>query len=60
VILVTDVISAAGQPPGEPRLGELMVRLDDTGRFAVPEPPNLAGSALSWTGRWRTSCASRA
>jgi N-acetylglucosamine-6-phosphate deacetylase len=47
VILVTDATAAAGQPPGEYKLGELTVRLDDTGRVAVPGQPNLAGSALS-------------
>jgi N-acetylglucosamine-6-phosphate deacetylase len=47
VILVTDAIAAAGQPPGEYSLGELTVLLDDTGRVAVPGQPNLAGSALS-------------
>ena len=47
VILVTDATAAAGQPPGEYRLGELTVRLDETGRVAVPGQPNLAGSALS-------------
>jgi len=46
-ILVTDAIAAAGQPPGEYQLGGLKVRLDDTGRVAVPGAPNLAGSALS-------------
>jgi N-acetylglucosamine-6-phosphate deacetylase len=46
-ILVTDAISAAGQPPGEYRLGGAKVRLDDTGRVAVPGAPNLAGSALT-------------
>lgn len=46
-ILVTDAITAAGQPPGEYRLGNVSVRLDDTGRVAVPGQPNLAGSALS-------------
>ena len=47
VVLVTDAIAAAGQPPGEYRLGELTVRLDESGRVAVPGQPNLAGSALS-------------
>jgi len=47
VILVTDAMAAAGQPPGEYQLGALRVRLDETGRVAVPGQPNLAGSALS-------------
>ncbi len=47
VVLVTDAIAAAGQPPGEYRLGEVTVRLDATGRVGVPGQPNLAGSALS-------------
>jgi N-acetylglucosamine-6-phosphate deacetylase len=47
VVLVTDAIAAAGRPPGEYKLGALTVRLDDTGRVAVPGQPNLAGSALS-------------
>jgi N-acetylglucosamine-6-phosphate deacetylase len=47
VVLVTDAIAAAGQPPGEYRLGSVTVRLDETGRVAVPGQPNLAGSALS-------------
>ncbi|HOC18175.1 MAG TPA: amidohydrolase family protein [Vicinamibacterales bacterium] len=47
VVLVTDAIAAAGQPPGEYQLGALRVRLDETGRAAVPGQPNLAGSALS-------------
>jgi N-acetylglucosamine-6-phosphate deacetylase len=47
VVLVTDAIAAAGQPPGEYQLGELKVRLDESGRVAVPGQPNLAGSALS-------------
>src|SRR5512136_2002021 len=47
VVLVTDAIAAAGQPPGEYQLGELRVRLDENGRVAVPGQPNLAGSALS-------------
>ena len=47
VILVTDATAAAGQKPGEYRLGELTVQLDETGRVAVPGQPNLAGSALS-------------
>lgn len=47
VMLVTDAIAAAGQPPGEYQLGELKVRLDENGRVAVPGQPNLAGSALS-------------
>jgi N-acetylglucosamine-6-phosphate deacetylase len=47
VLLVTDAIAAAGQPPGEYQLGPLRVRLDASGRVAVPGQPNLAGSALS-------------
>jgi N-acetylglucosamine-6-phosphate deacetylase len=47
VVLVTDAIAAAGQPPGDYQLGELKVRLDGSGRVAVPGQPNLAGSALS-------------
>jgi N-acetylglucosamine-6-phosphate deacetylase len=47
VVLVTDAIAAAGQPPGEYQLGEVRVRLDESGRVAVPGQPNLAGSALS-------------
>lgn len=46
-VLVTDATTAAGQPPGEYMLGSLKVRLDETGRVAVPGQPNLAGSALS-------------
>jgi N-acetylglucosamine-6-phosphate deacetylase len=46
-ILVTDAIAAAGQPPGEYQLGSVKVRLDETGRVAVPGAPNLAGSALA-------------
>lgn len=46
-LLVTDATTAAGQPPGEYMLGSLKVRLDETGRVAVPGQPNLAGSALS-------------
>jgi N-acetylglucosamine-6-phosphate deacetylase len=46
-ILVTDAIAAAGQPPGEYRLGSLKVRLDETGRVAAPGAANLAGSALA-------------
>ncbi|MGE5199992.1 MAG: N-acetylglucosamine-6-phosphate deacetylase, partial [Rhodospirillaceae bacterium] len=46
-ILVTDAIAAAGQPPGEYQLGGLKVRLDETGRVAVPGAANLAGSALA-------------
>jgi N-acetylglucosamine-6-phosphate deacetylase len=47
VILVTDATAAAGQPPGEYKLGELTVRVEENGRVAVPGQPNLAGSALS-------------
>lgn len=47
VVLVTDATIAAGQPPGEYMFGNLRVRLDATGRVAVPGQPNLAGSALS-------------
>lgn len=47
VILVTDATAAAGQPPGEYELSGIRVRLDETGRVAVPGQPNLAGSALS-------------
>ncbi|HOG29521.1 MAG TPA: amidohydrolase family protein [Vicinamibacterales bacterium] len=47
VILVTDAISAAGQPPGEYQIGSSRVRLDENGRVAVPGAPNLAGSALT-------------
>ena len=47
VVLVTDAIAAAGQPPGDYKLGALAVRLDQNGRVAVPGQPNLAGSALS-------------
>ena len=47
VVLVTDAIAAAGQRPGEYRLGGVTVRLDENGRVAVPGQPNLAGSALS-------------
>jgi N-acetylglucosamine-6-phosphate deacetylase len=47
VVLVTDAIAAAGQPPGEYQLGALRVRLDENGRVAVPGQSNLAGSALS-------------
>jgi N-acetylglucosamine-6-phosphate deacetylase len=47
VVLVTDAIAAAGQPPGDYQLGALSVRLDRNGRVAVPGQPNLAGSALS-------------
>jgi N-acetylglucosamine-6-phosphate deacetylase len=46
-VLVTDATAAAGQPPGEYKLGAVTVRVDDTGRVAVPGQPNLAGSALS-------------
>ncbi|MFO7694206.1 MAG: amidohydrolase family protein [Vicinamibacterales bacterium] len=46
-ILVTDAIAAAGQPPGEYQLAGVTVRLDETGRVAVPGAPNLAGSALT-------------
>jgi N-acetylglucosamine-6-phosphate deacetylase len=46
-VLVTDATAAAGQPPGEYKLGALTVHVDDTGRVAVPGQPNLAGSALS-------------
>ena len=46
-VLVTDATTAAGQPPGDYMLGSLKVRLDETGRVAVPGQPNLAGSALS-------------
>ena len=46
-ILVTDAIAAAGQPPGEYQLGSVKVRLDETGRVAIPGTPNLAGSALA-------------
>ena len=46
-ILVTDAIAAAGQPPGEYQLGSVKVRLDETGRVAIPGAPNLAGSALA-------------
>ena len=47
VVLVTDAIAAAGQPPGDYQLGGIRVRLDETGRVAVPGAPNLAGSALA-------------
>lgn len=47
VVLVTDATAAAGQPPGDYKLGALMVHVDDTGRVAVPGQPYLAGSALS-------------
>ena len=47
VVLVTDATAAAGQPPGDYKLGAIMVHVDDTGRVAVPGQPNLAGSALS-------------
>jgi len=47
VVLVTDAIAAAGQPPGDYRLGGVTVRVDANGRAAVPGAPNLAGSALS-------------
>jgi N-acetylglucosamine-6-phosphate deacetylase len=46
-VLVTDATAAAGQPPGDYKLGALLVHVDDTGRVAVPGQPNLAGSALS-------------
>lgn len=46
-ILVTDAIAAAGQPPGDYQLAGVSVRLDETGRVAVPGAPNLAGSALA-------------
>jgi N-acetylglucosamine-6-phosphate deacetylase len=46
-VLVTDATAAAGQPPGDYRLGALTVHVDETGRVAVPGQPNLAGSALS-------------
>ena len=46
-ILVTDAMAAAGQPPGEYQLGGVKVRLDETGRVAIPGAPNLAGSALA-------------
>ena len=46
-ILVTDAMAAAGQPPGEYQLGSVKVRLDDTGRVAIPGSPGLAGSALA-------------
>jgi len=47
VVLVTDATAAAGQPPGDYKLGALMVHVDETGRVAVPGQPYLAGSALS-------------
>jgi N-acetylglucosamine-6-phosphate deacetylase len=47
VVLVTDAMAAAGQPPGEYQLGALKVRLEENGRVAVPGAPNLAGSSLS-------------
>jgi N-acetylglucosamine-6-phosphate deacetylase len=46
-VLVTDATAAAGQPPGDYRLGTLTVHVDASGRVAVPGQPNLAGSALS-------------
>jgi N-acetylglucosamine-6-phosphate deacetylase len=47
VVLVTDAMAAAGQPPGEYELGSVKVRLDETGRVAIPGAPYLAGSALT-------------
>ncbi len=47
VVLVTDAMAAAGQPPGEYELGSVTVRLDDTGRVAIPGASYLAGSALT-------------
>lgn len=47
VVLVTDAIAAAGQPPGDYRLGSMTVRVDANGRAAIPGQPNLAGSVLS-------------
>ena len=47
VVLVTDATAAAGQPPGDYKLGAIMVHVDETGRVAVPGSPYLAGSALS-------------
>jgi len=47
VILATDAISAAGQPPGDYQLAGVTVHLDESGRVAVPGAPNLAGSALT-------------
>jgi len=46
-MLVTDAMAAAGQPPGEYQLGSVKVRLDETGRVAIPGSPGLAGSALA-------------
>lgn len=46
-LLVTDATSAAGLPPGDYALGRVRVRLDATGRVAVPGGPMLAGSALT-------------
>jgi N-acetylglucosamine-6-phosphate deacetylase len=47
VVLVTDAMAAAGQPPGEYELGSIKVRLDETGRVAIPGASYLAGSALT-------------
>jgi N-acetylglucosamine-6-phosphate deacetylase len=47
VVLVTDATAAAGQPPGDYKLGAIMVHVDETGRVAAPGSPYLAGSALS-------------
>ena len=47
VVLVTDAIAAAGQPPGEYELGSVKVRLDEVGRVAIPGASHLAGSALT-------------
>jgi N-acetylglucosamine-6-phosphate deacetylase len=47
VVLVTDAMAAAGQPPGEYELGSVKVRLDEAGRVAIPGASYLAGSALT-------------
>ncbi len=45
-ILVTDAISAAGQPTGKYKLGNVEVEVSEARRVCLPGTPYLAGSAL--------------
>jgi N-acetylglucosamine-6-phosphate deacetylase len=47
VILITDAMAAAGAPPGEYRLGEVLAEVGPDGYVRLPGTPYLAGSALT-------------
>jgi N-acetylglucosamine-6-phosphate deacetylase len=47
ILLTTDAVSAAGQPPGKFELGDLEIEVNNEGRSCLVGTDSLAGSTLS-------------